>query len=250
MPFTFAHPAIVLPLKFLPKKWISLTALVVGSVIPDAEAYLRMYSEKDHTHSWTGFFLFGVPFGLLLTFVFHHVVRNPLIDHLPSFLYRRFSRFKNFNWKKRFVQNWMVVVVSLIIGGASHFFWDSFSDFDGWLLKTYPQLSGNIMLRGRELEIPYLIQYISTLLGMIAILFFIPQPEGSRKVESTGSMMKFWGLVLVVTTIIFIPRRLQLPVNSIDDMMIAIISAFVLALILACLVFERGSKGGVREIKY
>ena len=114
MPFTFAHPAIVLPLKYLPKNWISLTALVVGSMIPDAEAYFRMYAEKKHSHSWTGFLLFGFPFGLLLTFVFHNVVRNPLIDHLPSFLYRRFSSVKTFNWNKRFIQNWFAVLVSLM----------------------------------------------------------------------------------------------------------------------------------------
>ncbi|WP_113654854.1 DUF4184 family protein, partial [Pedobacter namyangjuensis] len=30
MPFTFSHPAIVLPLTYLPKKWFSLTGLVIG----------------------------------------------------------------------------------------------------------------------------------------------------------------------------------------------------------------------------
>lgn len=243
MPFTFAHPAIILPLKYLPKKWISLSALVVGSVIPDAEAYLRMYSEKEHSHSWAGFFMFGFPFGLLMTFVFHNVVRNPLIDHLPSFLYRRFAVFKSFNWNKRFVANWPAVMGSLIIGGSSHFFWDSFSDFNGWLLRMYPQLSGEIVVGGRELEIPFVIQYISTLLGIIVMLFFIPPPKNSHNVVGALTLIKFWGLVVVVATMIFIPRRIRWPVNSIDDLTIAIISAFILALILVCLVFERGRSG-------
>jgi hypothetical protein len=42
MPFTFAHPAIVLPLKHLPKRWYSLTGLIIGSMTPDFEYFIRM----------------------------------------------------------------------------------------------------------------------------------------------------------------------------------------------------------------
>ena len=83
MPFTLAHPAIVLPLKYLPKKWISMTGLIAGSVMPDFESLLRMYSDKQLTHSWPGFFYFGLPLGILLTFLFHNIVRNPLIVNFP-----------------------------------------------------------------------------------------------------------------------------------------------------------------------
>ncbi|WP_262496247.1 DUF4184 family protein [Flavobacterium piscis] len=39
MPFTFSHPAIILPLKYLPKNWISLTGLIIGSLTPDFEYF-------------------------------------------------------------------------------------------------------------------------------------------------------------------------------------------------------------------
>ena len=247
MPFTLAHPAIVLPLKYLPKKWISTTALIVGSVVPDAESYLRMYAEKDLTHSWAGFFLFGLPFGLLMCFVFHNVVRNPLIENLPSFFYRKFSRFTTFNWNKRFREHWLIVILSLVIGGASHFLWDSFSHFDGWLFRQYPALNGNIMIQDRLLEIPYLIQYISTLLGVLILLFFIIQLPSSNKKRTSNSSWKFWLFILVVATIILIPRKIKLPVNSMDDMMIAIISACGMALILVSLIFDKKSESRVRD---
>jgi hypothetical protein len=249
MPFTPAHPAIVLPLIYLPRKWISMTALIIGSVIPDAEAYLRMYSEKGLSHSWTGFFLFGIPFGLLLAFVFHNIVRDPLINNLPSFLQKKFLKFKEFNWNRGFVKNWPVVFISLIIGGASHFLWDSFSHFDGWLFKNYPGLRGNIFLFDRELEIPYLIQYISSLIGVIIILIFIIRLPSSKKIATHSISLKFWASVLVVSTIIFIPRRIRLPVNSMDDMIIAIISAFALALIFVSLFFKpRNSGSGMQKL--
>ena len=51
MPFTFSHPAIILPLKKLPKKYISMTGLIVGSIAPDFEYFLRMKSKYSHTMS-------------------------------------------------------------------------------------------------------------------------------------------------------------------------------------------------------
>ncbi|SEF46838.1 protein of unknown function [Flavobacterium urumqiense] len=40
MPFTFSHPAIILP--FLKNKKLSATALIIGSMSPDFEYFFRM----------------------------------------------------------------------------------------------------------------------------------------------------------------------------------------------------------------
>ena len=39
MPFTFSHPAIVLPLTFLRRQWFSLTGLAVGSLTRDVKYF-------------------------------------------------------------------------------------------------------------------------------------------------------------------------------------------------------------------
>ena len=39
MPFTFSYPAIVLPLTYLPRRWFSLTGLIIGSLTPDFEDF-------------------------------------------------------------------------------------------------------------------------------------------------------------------------------------------------------------------
>ena len=238
MPFTLAHPAIVLPLVFLPRKYISMTALIFGSLVPDAESYIRTYAAKDFAHTWAGFFWFGLPFGLFLTFVFHNVVRNSLIDNFPSFLQQRFSRFREFDWNKRFRQKWPVIIISMIIGGVSHFFWDSFSHFDSVLFINYPRLRGNINLFDRELEIPYLIQYLSTLLGIMLILVFVARMPLVKKPKIQPISAKFWISVLLITTSIFIPRKIRMPVNSLDDILSAILSSLAFGVILASLLFE------------
>lgn len=239
MPFTLAHPAIVLPLQYLPKKWISTTALIVGSVMPDFEAFIRMYGEKSLTHSWLGFFCFGLPAGLLITFLFHNIIRDPLISNLPSFFRRRFSPFINFNWNKRFISSWMVIILSMVIGGASHFFWDSFSHFDGWFINIFPQLKGNIYFSGRELEIPFLIQYINTLIGVVVIVIFILKLPCAKKERSEGNFIKFWLLVIVAALVIFIPRIVYMPHNILDDLLIAMISSLLYSVTLASIVFKK-----------
>jgi hypothetical protein len=54
MPFTFSHPAIILPLAYLPKKWYSMTGLVIGSLVPDFEYFLRMSMAGYHSHTIAG----------------------------------------------------------------------------------------------------------------------------------------------------------------------------------------------------
>ena len=94
MPFTFSHPAIVLPLTYFPKKWFSLTGLVIGSLTPDFEYFLRMRIKSNYSHTIDGLFWFDLPLGLLLAFIFHDIVRNSLFDNLPTFFKSRFSAFR------------------------------------------------------------------------------------------------------------------------------------------------------------
>lgn len=230
MPFTFAHPAIVLPFKYIPRKWISMTALITGSIMPDAEAYLLMFSEKDHTHSWSGFFLYGLPLGLLLSFLYHNLVRNPLINNLPGFLYQRFAGFESFNWNRRLTKDWLVVVISMIAGGASHFLWDSFSHFDGWFINQFPFLKGNVYLGDQALEIPFLLQYINSFVGVAIIVIFIALLPQARKTKQSRNLLAFWISVLVLATAIFFIRRILIPRNGLDDLLIAIVSAFLYSL--------------------
>ena len=98
MPFTFSHPAIVLPLKKVSGKMLSLTGLVVGSLTPDFEYFIRMSVRSTYSHTILGLLWFDIPFGLLLTFLYHLIVRDPFITHLPEVLNRKLNSFKYFDW--------------------------------------------------------------------------------------------------------------------------------------------------------
>lgn len=216
--------------------------------MPDFEAFLRTYSEKDLTHSWFGFFVFGLPIGIVVSFLFHKVVRDPLIHHLPIFIRERFLKFTRFGWNKRFFNDWPVIILSIVIGGASHFFWDSFSHFDGWFINLFPQLQGNVYVFNRELEIPFLIQYINTLLGVMIILIFILLLPRTKNKAKHYNLYKFWIPVICVATALAAVRFVYLPINSADDMIIGLISTFSIALTCVSLFFKNTEREtGVRN---
>src|ERR1700679_2947936 len=105
MPFTFSHPAAVLPAKLLPDKWVSMTALVIGSITPDFEYFIRMKNVGLYGHTVIGVFWFDLPIVFALTFIYHKFVRDGLLDNLPRFLRNRLNKFRGFDWASYVKQN-------------------------------------------------------------------------------------------------------------------------------------------------
>jgi hypothetical protein len=93
MPFTFSHPAIVIPLA-AKKIRLSATGLIVGSMAPDFEYFIRMKNVSRYSHTAMGLFWFDLPLALLLCFIYHLIVRNSLFDNLPAFLKERLMVYK------------------------------------------------------------------------------------------------------------------------------------------------------------
>ena len=69
MPVTFAHPAIVLPFYKKPK-FFSMTTLIIGSMSPDFEYFLRMKIKSDMSHTLLGIFYFDLPITLIIALSF------------------------------------------------------------------------------------------------------------------------------------------------------------------------------------
>ena len=207
MPFTFSHPAIILPLTYLPKKWFSLTGLVIGSLTPDFEYFLRMRIKSNYSHTIDGLFWFDLPLGLLLAFIFHNIVRDSLFDNLPPFLKSRFSTFKQFDWYRYFKKNWIVVTISIIIGAASHIFWDSFTHDHGYFVQTIPALQNSVDFLGRQIPILKILQHSSTLLGGLVIAFAIFKLP-TNKTENENINLKYYtilaGLTLTIVAVRFL----------------------------------------------
>lgn len=240
MPFTFSHPAIVLPLTFLPKKWFSLTGLIIGSLIPDFEYFLRMRIKSNYSHTIDGLFWFDLPIGILLAFIFHSIVRNTLINNLPILFKSRFSVFKSFEWNKYFRRNWLVVIISMLIGAASHIFLDSFTHDQGYFVQNIPELQQSVSLFGRQVPILKILQHSSTLLGGLVIAFAIYKLP-ANKFEKGNSSIKYWVITASLTLIVVAIKLLSgLELMQYGNLIVTVISAGMLSLVLTPLILNKG----------
>jgi len=226
MPFTFTHPAIVLPLKKVFGKWVSFTGLVIGSLTPDFEYFFRMKIQSEYSHTIIGTLWFNLPLGILLTFVFHQIIKKPLIENSPKIIQERLVSLKNFNWKNYFNKNWLKVCISIIIGAYSHILWDSFTHRNAYLVE-YLQLNNQI----ESLGIPYfkLLQHLSSLIGGIIILWYFLRIEKNEKTYNKPKS-SYWVVIGILTVCILLLKFItNLKISEYGNVIVSGISALMIS---------------------
>lgn len=232
MPFTFSHPAIILPLTYLPKRWFSLTGLIIGSLMPDFEYFLRMKITSDFSHTLEGVFLFDLPLGILTALVFHNIIRNNLFDNLPYFLKSRFIIFKQFTWNTYFKKNWIVVIFSIIIGTFSHILWDSFTHDNGFFVENFEILNQSVTLLEMKIPILKILQHLSTFFGAIVIGFALYKLP-THKIDNKNIYINYWlTFFAFFITFLFILLTIKPIKYAIGNLIVSIISISMIALIL------------------
>lgn len=242
MPFTFSHPAIVLPLTFLPKKWLSLTGLIIGSLTPDFEYFLRMKIQSVYSHTFLGVFYFDLPLGLLIAFIFHNLVRDELFNNLPEFIKSRLFIFTQFGWNSYFKRNWIVVLISIIIGAFSHVFWDAFTHATGYFVTKNLRLTELISFGNFQVFKFKFLQHLSTVIGAIVIVIAILKLPKMQLI-STHSIIKFWTLFLGISLIVMLLKSLTgLDFMNFGQVFITLISAVLISLILTSVFYKNGCK--------
>ena len=242
MPFTLSHPAIVLPLTYLPRQWVSLTGVVIGSLTPDFEYFLRMRIKSSYSHTIDGIFWFDLPLALLLAFIFYNLVCNSLLDNLPTFLKSRFSALRQFDWNKYFKKNWIIVIVSVLIGATSHILWDNFTHEHGYFVGIVPSLINKISLFGGEISVLKILQHSSTFMGGVVIAFVIYKLP-TDKVENGEVNLKYWAIFTGLTlTTIAIRLFCGVALKEYGNVIVTAISAGVISFILTpCLMRQQAT---------
>jgi len=199
LPFTLSHPAAVLPLR----KQLILSALVVGSMAPDFH-YFVLVSEVSHfSHSIRGAFLMCLPLSLAVLWLFHIVLKRPMLSLLPASHQERLMPFTGpfrFGPWRRF----LLIVLSAFVGIATHDVWDAFTHEHGWFVRQVPDLRNASVPELGDRPLFLLLQLGSTVVGLLVLGFLYWQwyrkaerqsvPDELR--QSTASKLWFWGIVV------------------------------------------------------
>jgi hypothetical protein len=169
MPITICHPVAAVPLRRL---GLVLSALIIGSLMPDFEFFLRLGDGKGIAHTIPGIFLFDVPVGLIVLTVFHLLIKYPVLSllshHAQSRLYRSASSFTFFPIKR-----FCLIIVSLIIGTVTHTFCDGFTHADGWFVEKLAILSAPVFtLPQGTVRVYFLLQYMGSAFGALLLAYW------------------------------------------------------------------------------
>lgn len=166
MPITFAHPAAVVPFR---RFGLPLSALVVGSVAPDLPYFAHLSTGADYAHRMPGLVLFCLPAGMGGLWLFHRVLKEPLIHLLPPAHAARLARAAQpfpFLPASRF----LAVALSVLFGAVTHVIWDSFTHRTGWIVQHMPMLSTAVLSTSYgTLYLFKVLQYLSSLLGTLLL---------------------------------------------------------------------------------
>lgn len=208
----------------------------MGSMAPDCEKFIRLKLASAHSHTVASIFYFSCPVTLGLAFIFHLLVRRPLIAHLPGVLYRRLEKYAGFNWITYFRRYYWGVLLSAIVGAALHLFWDSFTHNHTLTAEVLPGLRGIMWVGSRTIPIFHVVAFVSSAVGgaIIALAVWLMPARQLKTVPATASVLHYWGLAVVIGVVLEIqwvllvqPRILSAGIAAITAGLIGILAASV-----------------------
>ncbi|MFI7492671.1 DUF4184 family protein [Micromonospora echinaurantiaca] len=165
VPFTGSHVAAVLPLTR--SAWLVPSALVIGSMVPDLPYYLPLPVEATLTHSLAGVLGVDVVLGLVALALWHGLLARFLTAISPARLRERLPPpARQRHWP---TGRAAMLVVSLVVGAATHVLWDSFTHDGmwgathiGWLAESHLGTAGYRWA-----------QRVSTIVGAAAVVVWL-----------------------------------------------------------------------------
>lgn len=226
MPFTFAHPSVILPLARY-KDTFSFTALLMGSIVPDFEFFFSLREVENVGHKFHGIFLFDLPVAFVMCFVFHNFLRMLFVQNLPAYFQKRLLPFNDFNWNAYFRSNWTKVIYSLLIGIATHFACDAFTHDDGFIVERVSFFKSYVSLGQTIIPFYSFLQIVLSVIGLVFVALYFHQLPTSNDYERPENY-DYWSVGLITLVSILAVRYLALPsYNTFASLIIAFIGASV-----------------------
>jgi hypothetical protein len=173
---------------------------------PDFEYFIMLEPYQSIGHSLTGLFLQAIPLCVILAVIFHVIVKEILVLHLPS-NYNIDQRAYNTLSKWRLnPKGWVVFILSVIIGFLTHVFIDGFTHFNGYFVQRYSPLR-DLMIYNFPLY--KILQHSFSAFGLLMLTWMIisslyrhHETITTIPAVSTKQKIVFWTSVVVVAVVL------------------------------------------------
>jgi hypothetical protein len=193
------------------RRYLSVTALAIGTMAPDFEYLLYLEPRRVYGHSPFGLLVFCLPLGLLALLLWSRLLRGPvgeLLGFPPQ--HDRISVT---------LHDCVRDSLSIVLGAATHLLWDSFTHRGGWGGAFFPALE-DPAFRFETSVVPWyeVMQHVSTVIGGSIVLHWLWMHSKRGR-----SASRFWsGWRISVLSAIALMAALAATINtSIGDLRIS-----------------------------
>ncbi|AWE07440.1 DUF4184 domain-containing protein [Lysinibacillus sp. 2017] len=199
MPLTFAHPAVVLPFS-RNSSYINFSALVLGSMAPDFEYFLKGKPSAEIGHTYIGFITFNLPIVIIVYFLYKWFIHEVLNANLPTILQIPAVHKKH---SPKFV-SWFVFLYSALFGMFTHVAWDSFTHAGGRIVRSFSLFTYQFSIFGVTIPLYKLFQHGSTLVGICTIFLYMFFNARKNKRKNSVYPLKKWRYWMQIAVLSFI----------------------------------------------
>ena len=175
MPFTLSHPVAAIPLKKYLGDYGGLSALFIGAMSPDFVYMLPsdfIYHYRLTSHSLMGLFKVCLPMGILFFYLYHLLMAPVIVAVFPETLLRKLPPHLCLG-RCPPMNNGHAIILSILIGAATHIIWDAFTHADGIPQYIVPLSTPLLTLDNWEIMPFRILQHLGTILGLMLLLWWI-----------------------------------------------------------------------------
>ena len=203
MPFTVSHAAAVLLFRRLKLVW---SAFIIGSMAPDFPYIIGNTEYRFVGHRLPGVVVFTIPASLAALWLYHNVIKRPMIGLLPGGVQARLRAQVREDFQFGGDGRFLAIMVSTVLGIATHVTWDAFTHAYTWPWRHFAWLRIHVPVPFVGLKPLYgVLQYASTVVGILALaiwvwLWYARSAPQQQPLHKPASKSRF-GLALAMCTV-------------------------------------------------
>ncbi|KGG81281.1 hypothetical protein Y919_01265 [Caloranaerobacter azorensis H53214] len=237
MPFTFAHPSIVLPFASKRNKYLDFTALVIGTMAPDFEYFIYFKPIQIVGHTFLGQFYFNLPIVFILAYIYHYILKEAVILNLPKPYCDKYYYLVKRQWKIDSLSRFIVFCYSAILGAFTHLIWDSFTHKTGFFVRNIGLLTKYLNIAGIKIPVYKMLQHGSTFLGLIVIIIYLIAIQDNSVYKNYVQISKFyklrfWSGVIIISLITILLKMSQASILLLGEIIVTVIDGIFIGLVI------------------